>query len=139
MNFIHLVTVPPFADVVISNHISLDKVCVYSYGQASLSEDSAHAASLGAILLGSGQPVERLCSYFVAQEKQRVNIARPEEPEEKKDPGVDPAIPWVVVRLHILDTLGVMCGLSDAAIQTVVASGSVPYLLGVLRYGLSQT
>lgn len=86
------------------------------------------------MLLKPGKPVERLCGYLVAQEAQRSTSA--ETPEAKKGAaagGSDPVVPWPVVRLQVMDTIGVMCGVSDEAVQTVVSTGTVRCVLGVLR------
>ena len=85
------------------------------------------------MLLGPGQPVERLCSYLLAQEAQRATPGDPAETKAGGAGGDDPVVPWPDVRLHIMDTIGVMCGVSDEAIQTVVSTGAVRCVLGVLR------
>lgn len=85
---------------------------------------------MGAILTGPGQPTERLCSYFVAQSNKR---ASGEGPEETGGAKIENIAPWNVERLYIVDTIGVMCGVSNDAVQTVVSIGAVPCLLRVLR------
>lgn len=104
-------------------------------GQNSLPKGSPQAASLGAMLLGPGQPAERLCSYLLAQEAHRA--AASGDAADAKAEGVggggDPVAPWAAVRLHIMDTIGVMCGVSDEAVQVVVSTGAVRCVLGVLR------
>ncbi|CBJ28383.1 conserved unknown protein [Ectocarpus siliculosus] len=100
----------------------------------SLPAGSSQHASLGAMLLKPGKPVERLCGYLVAQEAQQSTPV--ETPEAKKGAaaeGRDPVVPWPVVRLQVMDTIGVMCGVSDEAVQTVVSTGTVRCVLGVLR------
>lgn len=41
--------------------------------------------------------------------------------------------PWTTARLYVVDTLGVMCGVQRAAVNTLVASEAVPILLKILR------
>lgn len=106
---------------------------VVSRDQDALPSESPQAASLGAILLGPGQPAERLCSYLIAGEKQFVSSEEPKQAIESGGAEADPVIPWTVARLHVVDTLGVMCGVSNEAIRAIVATGAVPCLLGVLR------
>lgn len=92
---------------------------------------------MGAVLVGPGQPVERLCKYLIAQEVRRAHQEGPESTlgasKGADEVGTDGGFPWTIVRLYVVDTLGVMCGVSSEAIQTVVATGSVPCLLTVLR------
>lgn len=101
-----------------------------SRDQESLPKGSTQAISLGAILIGPGQPTERLCSYFVAQSNKRGNQ---EGSEEASEAGIDTIVSWNVERLYLVDIIGVMCGVSNDSIQTVVSSGAVPCLLNVLR------
>lgn len=103
--------------------------------QNSLPKDSPQAESLGAMLLGPGQPVERLCSYLLAQEAQRAATSGDAAgaKAEGAGKGGNPVALWPKVRLHIMDTIGVMCGVSDEAVQTVVSTGAVRCVLGVLR------
>lgn len=79
--------------------------------------------------------MERLCGYLVAQEAKQAN-ARGDEKTKDGDAGDGGAsgAPWPVVRLLVLDTIGVMCGISNEAIQTVVSTGTVRCVLGLLRY-----
>ena len=114
----------------LSNSISLSHSPTLFRNQESLPKDSPQADALGAILIGPGQPTERLCSYFVAQSNKR---AKNEGSEETGGAGIDNTSPWNVERLYIVDTIGVMCGVSNDAVQPVVSSGAVPCLLGVLR------
>lgn len=78
--------------------------------------------------------MERLCSYLVAQEVKHAS-SRDDDETKNGDAGVGSAsvVPWPVVRLHVMDTIGVMCGISNDAIQTVVSTGAVRCVLGVLR------
>ncbi|CAM9570405.1 unnamed protein product [Ectocarpus sp. 4 AP-2014] len=100
----------------------------------SLPAGSSQHASLGAMLLKPGKPVERLCGYLVAQEAQRsTSVETPEAKKGAAAQGRDPAVPWPVVRLQVMDTIGVMCGVGDEAVQTVVSTGTVRCVLGVLR------
>lgn len=104
------------------------------------------AKSVGAMLLGPGQSTERLCSHFINKETQHRRLTQEDggDSREKtatsgKDAtetaaGIDPVVPWSVERLYIVDTLRVMCRISNEAIQTVVANGTVSCLLGMLRW-----
>lgn len=100
--------------------------------QASLSKDIPKRNSLGTLLLGSGQVPECLCRFLLKQGKSRQG-KEAEGAAVTADNNVNGDIAWSMVRIHVLDTLGVMCEVSDAAIETVVTSGTVPFLLGVLR------
>lgn len=110
------------------------------------------AKSMGAMLLGPGQPTERLCSHFIAKETQHNRLILREEGDGSREKaastssnkgattetaaaavGLDVVVPWSTERLYVVDTLGVMCRVSNEAIQTVVSSGTVSCLLGVLR------
>lgn len=82
------------------------------------------------MLLRPGQPVERLCTFLVVQETLRANSA---ETSEGSTEGSNSVTPWPKVRLHVMDTIGVMCGVSNDAVQTVVSTGTVHCVLGVLR------
>lgn len=86
------------------------------------------------MLLGPGQPVERLCTFLVVQETLRANSGEAEETSEGGAGGSRPVPSWPEVRLHVMDTIGVMCGVSKDAIQTVVSTGTVRCVLGVLRW-----
>lgn len=105
--------------------------------QDSLPTDSPQAASLGAMLLGPGQPTDRLCSYLVTQEATAVNSGSTAETKTGGSGGAaggsDSVVPWPEVRLHILDTIGVMCKVSNEAVHTVVSTGAVRCVLGLLR------
>lgn len=107
-------------------------------GQVSLTEeDSPQRTTLGAVLTASGQPAECLCSFLVKQEKQRVEeleraTAGKGNPEDKG--GVNPPATWSEMQLHATGTLGIICSVSNQALQTVVESGVVAYLLGLVRY-----
>lgn len=105
--------------------------------QVSLPKGSSQSSSLGALLLGCGQTPECLCYFFVKHEKLQSktgdvasfeNAAAVDTVKEGGD-----IVPWPALRIHALDTLGVMCEVSDSAIQTVVASQAIPLLLSVLR------
>lgn len=41
--------------------------------------------------------------------------------------------PWATARLHVVDTLGIMCRVQREAVDTLVASEAVPLLLKILR------
>lgn len=97
---------------------------------------------MGATLLGSGQPVERLCSYLISQETHQAVMERVEGAGDnnscKKGAKASKAetaatSPWTTARLHVVDTLGVMCGVQSEAVYTLVASEAVPLLLKILR------
>lgn len=92
------------------------------------------------MLLGPGQPTDRLCSYLVAQEAKAVNSGYTAEIKtgEGGAGGSDSVVPWPEVRLHILDTIGVMCKVSNEAVQTVVSTGAVRCVLGLLRLGFEE-
>lgn len=85
------------------------------------------------MLLGPGQPVERLCTFLVVQETLRGNSGEAAETSDGDSGGSHPIPPWPEVRLHVMDTIGVMCGVSNDAIQTVVSTGTVRCVLRVLR------
>lgn len=120
----------------VGDPLSLFMVLVSRDHQASLPVDSPQKSALVALLTGAGQPAECLCSLFIKQEKQRVQ----EESEtaagssgkvNKED--AESIVPWAAMRLQVTDTLGVMCAFSKEAVKSVVTSGAVPFLLGVLR------
>lgn len=84
------------------------------------------------MLLGPGQPVERLCNFLVVQETLRASSEETAETSGEGREGSHP-VAWPKVRLHVMDTIGVMCEVSNDAIQTVVSTGTVRCVLGVLR------
>ena len=85
------------------------------------------------MLLRPGQPAERLCTFLVVQETLRANSGDSAETNEGGAEGSHSVPPWPKVRLHVMDTIGVMCGVSNDAIQTVVSTGTVRCVLEVLR------
>ena len=85
------------------------------------------------MLLRPGQPAERLCTFLVVQETLRANSGEAAETSEGSTEGNSSVPPWPKVRLHVMDTIGIMCGISNDAIQIVVSTGTVRCVLGVLR------
>lgn len=104
------------------------------------------AKSVGAMLLGPGQCTERLCNHFIAKETLHSRLVQEDGGDSREKTatsnkeatetaaGIDPVVPWSVERLYVVDTLGVMCRISNEAIQTVVTSGTVSCLLRMLRW-----
>lgn len=114
----------------------VDRVLLNMMIQASLPKDNLQGQSLSALLVGSGQPAECLCSLFIKNEKLRQNeeVAFSDGTAAAGTEGVDGGVSWLVMRIQVVDILRVMCSVSNDAIQTVVASGVVPLLLEVLRW-----
>ncbi|CAM9187272.1 unnamed protein product, partial [Choristocarpus tenellus] len=105
-----------------------------------LQAGSSQARQFGPLLLMPGKPVDNLCELLKKHERLRtreeLRATDGVEGEMVKGLGEEVAgeFNWAIARQYVLDILHILCENAKDAIDTVVESGAVPFILGMLRY-----
>ncbi|CAM9545189.1 unnamed protein product, partial [Discosporangium mesarthrocarpum] len=100
---------------------------------AGMPSGTPQGAQIAALIVTPGKPVENLCELLKKQERRRIREQQEAEANKEQGGGTSRAFNWLIARQYVLDTLQVLCRLGRENVNTVVASGAVPILLGLLR------